>query len=92
MRREASPEEPQRLVAAHSPERLHKNLRRTNLLIPITAIALGLCMASLCIEGYDTLLVALAGVLTIQLIHLATNRREIKRLIKRIEQLTKENE
>lgn len=87
MKREPTPEELRWLKTALSPERLRKNLRRVNLLIPIETIALGLCIASLCIEGHNTLLVALTGLLTIQLLYLAANRHEIKQQIKRIKEL-----
>ena len=66
------------LEATHGPEKLQKHLHRTNLLIPIEALALVLCIASLCIEGYDGLIGALTGILAVQILHLVAIRRDMK--------------
>ena len=89
--KEFTPEEQRWLKEVCSPEKLQRNLRRSNILIPIEIIALTLCIASLCIEGYDALLTALVGVLFAQIIFLAINRREIKRQLRSLEHLTEQN-
>lgn len=67
------------MEATQNLEKLQKNLRRTNLLIPIETLALALCIASLCIEGYQGLICALTGILFVQILYLVVIRREIKR-------------
>ena len=85
---ELTPEERKWLKEVCNPEKLQRNLRRSNILIPIEIVALTLCIASLCIEGYDALLTALVGVLFVQIIFLAINRREIKRQLRSLEHHT----
>ena len=85
---ELTPEERKWLTTVCNPEKLQRNLRRSNILIPIEIVALTLCIASLCIEGYDGLLTALSGLFFVQLIFLVINRREIKRQLRSLEHLT----
>ena len=78
MERKLTPEQHKGLEATHGPEKLQKHLRRTNLLIPIETLALVLCIASLCIEGYDGLIGALTGILAVQIHYLVAIRRDMK--------------
>ena len=78
MERKLTPGERKGLEATHGPEKLQKHLRRTNLLIPIETLALLLCIASLCIEGYNGLIGALTGILAVQILHLVAIRRDMK--------------
>lgn len=78
MKTKLTPEERKWLEATQNPEKLQKNLRRTNLLIPIETLALVLCIASLCIEGYDGLIGTLTGILAVQIHYLVAIRRDMK--------------
>ena len=78
MERKLTPEQRKGLEATHGPEKIQKHLRRTNLLIPIETLALVLCIASLCIEGYDGLIGALTGILAVQIHYLVAIRRDMK--------------
>ncbi len=78
MKTNLTPEERKGLEATHGPEKLQKNLHRTNLLIPIETLALVLCIASLCIEGYDGLIGALTGIFAVQIHYLVAIRRDMK--------------
>lgn len=82
-----TPEEQQWLKESCSPEKLRKNLRRVHLLIPIEALALALCIATLCIEGHNTLLCALSGLLFVQLLYLIPYQQELKKRLKLAEKL-----
>ncbi len=78
MKTNLTPGERKGLEATQNPEKLQKHLRRTNLLIPIETLALVLCIASLCIEGYDGLIGALTGILAVQIHYLVAIRRDMK--------------
>lgn len=71
--------------ALQSSEKLRKSLRRINLIIPIDAIGLILCIGSLIVEGYNTLLCALTGLLGIQLLFFIILRRDTREQLQRAE-------
>lgn len=92
MDKHPNPSKSGRLPARPSPERLHKNLRRLRLMIPIDAVGLALCIGSLIIEGYDTLLCALAGLLGTQLLFFILLRRDLLQQLATAEEFIDEND
>ncbi len=91
MTKKITPEQQRWLQHIQSSETLRKKLRRLNLMIPIDTIAFILCTASLIIEGYDSMLCALAALFGVQLLFLVTIRRDTKRELKIAEEFEADN-